>query len=151
MGKLNLIYNSKTTTLTRGKEREIPIGDLAIKKGGTFTLPLTISGDYSTWTPRSEIRDNYLDDNGAIITSFTILPLTYDSVTNKTKIILELKGSITTTLPVTEYQGLVGQIASVENCLVYDIELVDPNDATNIMKLVDPSFIQVTPEVTNGN
>lgn len=151
MSKINLIYNSKITNLVRGRERETPAGDLSIKKGGTYLISFRIKGDYTLWGARSEIRDNYLESGGAVIATFEILPLEYNVEDDKTTITLRLKGGVTTTLPATEFQGLAGQVPSVDNCLVYDLELIDPNDSNNVIKVIEASFVQVSQEVTNGN
>lgn len=148
--QLNLIYNSKVKILRRGKETLIPVGDLSIKKGGSYVLVIRVDEDYSGWLPRGEIRNNYLEEGGVLLASFSI-ESTYNNDTSKTEFRLRLGGDITTGLPVTNFQGLVNQTLSVTNNLVWDLELVDPNDSTNIIKLIEASFIQVVPEVTNGN
>jgi hypothetical protein len=149
--QVHLIYNSKIKKFINGKEKETSAGDLSIKRGGTFTISFKVNGDYSECIPKSEIRTNYLDAGGSIITSFEFLPITYIEETNETVLTLRLKGGVTTNLPVTAYQGLSTQTPSVSNCLVYDVELIDPNDSSNVYKIIEPSFVQVTHEVTNGN
>jgi hypothetical protein len=149
--QVNLIYNSKLKKLVNGRERETPIGDLSIKKGGTFIISFRVDGNYSQWIPKAQIRNNYLEANGLVIATFEFLPLVYSTQDNKTLITLRLKGGVTTNLPVTNFQALSTQTPSVNNCLVYDLELIDPNDTNNIMKVIEASFVQVSPEVTNGN
>lgn len=146
--QVNLIANSKVNIVVNGKPKTSNLGDQAIRQGGSFTISLSYEGNYSDWIPKSQIRTNYLANNGLVLAEFTFLPLVYTLATNKTAITLSLKADITSALPITNYQGSESITPSVNNCLVYDVELIDPNDSTNVIKLVDPSFIQVIPEVT---
>lgn len=146
--QVNLISNSKVSILVNGKTKVLALGDQAIRQGGSFSISFSYEGDYSSWSPKSQIRNNYLVNNGLILAEFSFLPLAYNSITDKTTITLSLKADITSSLPITNYQGSENVTPTVNNCLVYDVELIDPNDITNVIKLVDPSFIQVIPEVT---
>lgn len=140
--QLNLIQGS--TTIVNGQVT--PIGDLAIIQGATFLLSLRKSGNYSLYTPRAQIRDNYLSEGGALFAEFSFLPLTYDGVEDKTSISLTLTDEQTSALPITRYQG--DGTLSVRTALVYDVELESP--AGDMVKVLEASFVQVKPEVTGG-
>ena len=146
--QVNLIYNSKLITISsRGKQEIKYLGDRSLKQGGNFSLTCGVNGDYSSWIPKAQIRNDYLG-NGELLASFEF-DLTYDANEDSTKIIMFIKGGITKLLPVTEFQALTNQSPSKSNCLLYDVELIDPNDSQNIVKVIESSFIQVKPEVTD--
>jgi len=149
--QINLVYDSKTELLINGKKRIISLGDLAIRQGSSYTLTLQYDGDYSTWLPKSQIRDNYLEQGGVLLAEFNFTPLIYDESNNKTQITLSLKADVTSTIPSSKFQAKDNEIPNTNNSYVYDIELTDPNDSTNIIKIIDPSFVQVIPEVTDLN
>lgn len=147
--QINLVYDSKTELLINGRRKLSSIGDLAIRQGASYTLTLQYEGDFSNWFPKSQIRDNYLEQGGLVLAEFNFLPLSYNLETNKTQITLSLKADITSNLPATQFQGKETETPSINNTYIFDIELTDPNDNTNIIKVIDPSFVQVIPEVTD--
>lgn len=142
--QINLISNSTINV----NKKVVSLGDIAIKQGKTFTLTVYYKGDRSAWGIRGQIRDNYAEVEGVILANFTFLPLEYDAVEDSTRITLVLKGSVTELLPSTRYQAQEGQTPSVTNCYVYDVEIIDPLDVTNVIDVIEASFVQVKPEVT---
>ena len=143
--RINLVTNSITIN-DNGVSTNI--GDQAIRQGATFNIIYRCSGDLSLWTPRGQIRTDFAENDGELLASFSFLQLVYDVETNLTAIPAILKADITATIPGTRYQGEPNVTLSNRNCYVYDIELVDPNDETNVLKIVDTSFVEVKPEAT---
>ena len=140
--QVNLIDGSTATI----DGLETVIGDLAITQGATYQISFNFTGDYSTYSPRSQIRSGYLADNGELLASFSFLPLSYDAVNNKTQITLTLSDELSSSLPPTKYQGS-GRL-NTSSAYVYDVELEAPTG--EVVKVISASFVQVKPEVTGA-
>lgn len=137
--RLDLIQNY--TALVNGVETTF---DWAIKQGSTYTRTIRFPGNYSGYTAKGEIRDNYLHAAGVVLATFGFGTLVYNATDDKTDIPLILTYTQTALLPVTKYQGTGSP--SVNNALVYDIELTD---TVEVVPVVDASFVQVKPQATD--
>lgn len=141
---VNLIENS----IIEVDNESINVGDLAIKQNNSYYQMFYISGDYSLWIPKGQIRTNYYDLNGEILAEFQFKPTEYVAFRDVTIFRPYLKAPITRDLPITIYQGLPNQELKVPNCLVFNLVLINPLDATDIYPFIDSSFVQVKPGVT---
>ncbi len=130
----------------------------AIEQGATFNwLTLVLEGDFTTWTPRGQIRDRYVDDGGVIKAAFTFPPLALGQAT------LPNGGSATGTLirpqlanvqssaldwlisKMSKRSNSKEQAIPGRNVWVYDIELQSPTG--EVVRVVE-GYIEVVPEVT---
>ncbi len=116
--------------------------DLAVIQGKTYQISFNYPGDLTTGTLCGEIRNGYLQDNGALLGEFNFLTMVYDSIEDKTTITAQIQANITALLPYTKYQGT--NTATSRNCWVYDIEHTE-ND---VVRLISRGLVQVKPEVT---
>jgi hypothetical protein len=116
--------------------------DLAVIQGKTYQLSFNYPGDLTGGTLCGEIRNGYLQDNGALLGAFNFLPMVYDPIEDKTTITAQIQATATALLPYTKYQGT--NTATSRNCWVYDIEQTE-ND---VVRLISRGLVQVKPEVT---
>jgi hypothetical protein len=125
------------------------IGSLAIIRGEHYDLwHPQAEGDWTLWTPKSEIRTNLLSSGGELITSFLFGATTYDPETNLTTWLPYLPVNRSSLLTPTKYQGQSDVIPSVRNCLAFDFQI----SLDHIVKALAPGFVQVIDEVTqNGS
>lgn len=131
MNKLNLINNDDY--------------QLAIIQGATYNrLVMKLTGDYSDADFRGEIRKNTLENNGELLASFDFI-VDYDGV-NHTTIMPILTAQQTSLIPSTKWQG-VGDITP-RNGWLWDLEAHYPD---RVEKIIALSFVQVIPEITNGD
>lgn len=141
---VNLIENS----IIKVDGEEINVGDLAIYQNNSFYPLFYISGDYTLWTPKGQIRNNYYDLGGEIIAEFEFKSPEYISFRDITIFRPYLKANITRDIPITLYQGLTNQTLKIPDCLVYNLVLLNPLDSQDIFSFIDSSFIQVKAGVT---
>jgi hypothetical protein len=122
------------------------IGDLAILRGATFDLwKPQLSGDWTLWTPKAEIRTNYLSSDGELKAGFDHSAATYDAEEDLTTFNPYLTPAKTLLLPVTKYQG-GDLVPSVKNCLVWDWQIA----LGGVVYSLAAGFVQVQPEVTEN-
>ncbi|MBW4666451.1 MAG: hypothetical protein KME60_03145 [Cyanomargarita calcarea GSE-NOS-MK-12-04C] len=130
----------------------------AIEQGATFNwLTLVLDGDFTTWQPRGQIRDRYVENGGTIKASFTFPTLVQGSAAlpnggTATGTILrpQLSDEQTTSLDWlatkmakrsnNKEQAIIGR-----NVWVYDIEIESP--AGEVMRVVE-GYVEVSPEAT---
>lgn len=123
------------------------INDLAIIRGATFDIwRPQLSGDWTLWTPKAEIRTNYLSADGELLTSFNHSPAIYDANADLTTFYPYLTPSHSVLLPVTKYQG-GDAIPSLKNCLVWDWQI----GLDGVIYSLAVGFVQVMPEVTEND
>lgn len=126
------------------------IDDLAIIKGETYrklieNSSILFDGDLTTATLSGQIRNNYVDNAGQLVGTFSFETSTYNQQTNKTLIKPYLTEFATINLPSTPKYS-TGRQPSIKTNLVYDIELVHNG---RVIKY-SPGFVQVIGEVTGG-
>ncbi len=130
----------------------------AIEQGATFSwLTLVLDGDYLSWTPRGQIRNNYASNGGTVKTVFGFPPLTMGAatlpgggtatgtiikptLTNQQTQLLDWAESKMQARTKSSEPALPGK-----NVWVYDIELESPGG--EVMRLVQ-GFIEVSLEAT---
>lgn len=130
----------------------------AIEQGATFAwLTLVLDGDYTTWTPRGQIRNNYASNGGVIKTVFSFSPLVMGtaslpgggtatgtivkpSLSNQQTQLLDWAESKMQARSKSSEPALPGK-----NVWVYDIELESPSG--EVMRLVQ-GFVEVNLEAT---
>lgn len=123
------------------------IGDLAIIRGATFDLwKPELSGDWTLWTPKAEIRTNYLSADGELLASFDHSAATYDAEADLTTFHPYLTPTKTLTLPVTKYQG-GDLVPSLRNSYVWDWQIA----LDGVVYSLAVGFVQVMPEVTEND
>lgn len=132
--------------------------NLSIIKGKSWNNPVIILKlnyptdiDYSSWTPKATIRDNYKSLPNNEIVEFDFLPLSFYVDTgdnNKTKLLVVpyLTYDKTKDLEPTEYQGEENKL-KVGKAYVWDLELVSPDQST-VIAVIDASFVRIKYEVT---
>ena len=119
--------------------------NVCIIQGQTYRQVFTADSDWSGAECRGQIRDNWLNSDGAIKAIFEFGALTYDAETDLTTVEGVVSHQQTTLLPATKYQGVGTQ--SVRNSLVYDVEFELDG---NVFKLA-PGYVQVIPEVSDDS
>lgn len=125
----------------------------AICQGSTFCTPqIYIKKDYTTWTPRGQIRQNYADLEPVILANFIFDPIIFASVDingdidDRSLIIAKLPATVTELLPITPLRRSIEDRVRVGvNVWVYDIELEDPSGVVD--NLVS-GYVEVLAEVT---
>lgn len=148
MPNLNLIdsiIDDKPVNLSiiRGKSWNNPINILNIR------FPSDV--DYSSWTARGTVRDNYKSLPNNEVVQFDFLPLIFYvdiEDDNKTKLLIVpyLPLEKTESLPVTEYQGEENKLR-IGKAYVWDLELVSP-DQSIVIPVIDASWVRIKYEVT---
>lgn len=129
----NLIINNETL-------------NLAITQGKTYQFSFLVPSDLTAGEWRGQIRDKYAQDGGELLASFSFTA-TYDSIENKTLVVVKLEATDTAEIPYTKFQG-IGE-PSVRNCHVYDLEYEENG---TVPPDYPSGFVQVKPEVTvDGN
>lgn len=123
------------------------INDLAVIRGSTFDLfKPQLVGNWTLWTPKAEIRTNYLSAGGLLLTSFSHAAANYNEATNLTTFYPSLTPLDTALLQVTKYQG--GELVpSVKNCWVWDWQVA----LGGVVYSLAAGFVQVLPEVTQND
>lgn len=121
------------------------LGDKAITQGESFVLNFSLDGDFSTSTPRGQIRSGFAQDEGELLAEFSFTKV-FDSVGLRTNFQAKLSAEQTESIPYTIFQG-EGSPNS-KNCHIYDVELLLPNG--DVVKPISLSLVQVKPEVTFG-
>lgn len=121
------------------------IKDLSVKQNTTYTLFLTFPEDIRSYKLKGEIRNKSLDLGGTLLANFSFANIVYDSVTNKTSFLATITAPASSNLPPTKYQGK-GEL-NFKTAYVYDLKLIRPDGV--IVNLIDLSFIQVKPTVTD--
>lgn len=116
--------------------------DLAVIQGKTYQISFNYPVDLTGGTLCGEIRNGYLQDDGALLGEFIFLAMVYDSIEDKTTITAQIQATVTALLPYTKYQGT--NTATSRNCWVYDIEHTE----TDVVRLISRGLVQVKPEVT---
>jgi hypothetical protein len=130
----------------------------AIEQGTTFNwLTLVLDGDFTTWTPRGQIRDRYADDGGVIKAAFSFPILVMGSAT------LPAGGTATGTIirpqltanqsamldwlaaKMTKRANNKEQAIPGRNVWVYDIELQSVSG--EVIRVVE-GYVEIVPEVT---
>lgn len=119
--------------------------NICIVQGQTYRQVFTADSDWSGAECRGQIRDNWLNSDGAIKAIFEFGALTYDAETDLTTVEGVISHQQTTALPATRYQGTGSQ--SVKNSLVYDVEFELDG---NVFKLA-PGYVQIIPEVSDDS
>jgi len=117
--------------------------NICIVQGQTYRQTFTAEGNWSGAECRGQIRDNWLNSDGAIKAVFEFGSLSYDDETDLTTVEGAISHQQTTLLPTTKYQGTGTQ--SVKNSLVYDVE-IELDD--NVFKLA-PGYVRVIAEVSD--
>lgn len=148
MPNLNLIdsiIDDKPVNLSiiRGKSWNNPINILNIR------FPSDV--DYSSWTARGTVRDNYKSLPNNEVVQFDFLPLIFYvdiEDDNKTKLLIVpyLTYDKTKDLQPTEYQGEENKL-KVGKAYVWDLELVSP-DLSIVIPVIDASWVRIKYEVT---
>lgn len=115
--------------------------DLAIIQGKTYQLLFHYPADLTMGEVRGEIRNKYLENNGALVASFDF-HITYDALEGKSLVLVKLEALETALITSTKYQG-VGE-PSVRNSYVYDVEYEENGTVIELLR----GFVQVKPEVT---
>lgn len=137
--KIDLIDNSQFG--------EDTIYDRAITQGKTFVRDVLWAGDYSLWTPRATIRDNYKESSGAILATFSfnapVYPVDIETV-SYTAFRMFLPATDTALLPMTIFQGKQSNL-KIGKAYVWDFEI--QSSAGEVLGL-DAGWVQVKPEVT---
>jgi len=137
--KIDLIDNSQFG--------EDTIYDRAITQGKTFVRDILWAGDYSLWTPRATIRDNYKELSGAILATFAfntpVYPVVVDAV-NYTAFRIFLTALQTEGLLMTTFQGKPSNL-KIGKAYVWDFEI---ESGTGEVLGLDSGWVQVKPEVT---
>ena len=130
---------------------ENPSNPLAIYQGATYkSLVFLHPDDFSLWTPRGQIRSNWLHLGGQLLADFVFAPMTWGLVTvegipvNRTTIIPVVPFGVTALIPVTK--PINGIAKAGKNRWVYDIELVSPTNS-EVVKL-SRGLVEVLPEAT---
>ncbi len=122
------------------------IGDLAINRGANYDRwKPQAPGDWRLWTPKCEIRTNFLSEGGELLTSFEFGDTTYDPDTDLSTFHPYLTWEKAILLPVTKYQGGLS-VPSVRNCYVIDFQV----KLDNVIYSTDTGWVQVKPEVTSN-
>ena len=129
-----------------------PANPLAIYQGATYkSLVFLHPDDFSLWTPRGQIRTNWLHLGGQLLANFVFEPLTWGLVTidgtpqNRTTIVPVIPFNATTLIPATKSMAS-GGLRVGRDRWVYDIELVSPTNA-EVVKL-SRGLVEVLPEAT---
>jgi hypothetical protein len=130
-----------------------PNNPLAIYQGATYkSLVFFHPQDLSLWTPRGQIRTNWLRLDGELLADFLFLPLTFGTVVlsglphDRTTIVPILSHQITQLIPATR-PVLNNEAPKVgKNAWVYDLELVSPS-GSEVLKLAR-GLVEVLPEAT---
>lgn len=130
----------------------------AIEQGATFSwLTLVLDGDYTTWTPRGQIRNNYASNGGTAKAVFSFPALVMGTATlpgggNATGTIIKptLTDEQTQLLDWAESKMQARSKSSEpalpgKNVWVYDIELESPSG--EVMRLVQ-GFVEISLEAT---
>lgn len=129
-------------------------GCFGIRQGETLNyLTFYYPADVSTYTPRGEIRDNYADNSGTLLASFTFDPLVYANVTLpgggsgfRTVIIPKLSATVTESIPFTQNRTSASDAVIIgRNVYVYDIEL--ESTGGDVIRLAY-GWVEIIPEVT---
>jgi len=141
--KIHLIENSIITI----EDQEFNLGDLSITQGLSYYRTFFIKGNYLTWIPKAQIRTTYVDAGGVVETEFLFKENLYDANQNVTFIRPYIKADKTKELISTIYQNK-NQTPSEDNCFLYNMVLINPNDPNDIYPMIDTSFVQIKPGVT---
>lgn len=120
----------------------------AIIQGANYSFSVLFPGDYSTWIPSAQIRKNYADKDSVVLVEFTFATNEYDSGTDKTRFTAYLDAEETKELPVTPLRKTGESARLGTNVWCYDMEITNPDDITNVIKLIRLSYVEVLAEVT---
>lgn len=106
--------------------------DKRIVKGETKTsLVFVLSGgDRSDWIPYGEVRTNYKYLTSTLLGQIPFFPPEYDSLTDSTKIRLNLTWQFTEFMDMHEIRK--GKPIIGQNLWVYEIDLMSPGDVIKI-------------------
>lgn len=122
----------------------VSIYNIWINQGASFdALTVVLAGDYTAWSPKGEIRNNYLTLGGALKASFTFDPLVLGQATMPDGTIVS--GTILKPL-LSAAQTAALPLPLQSETWVYDIELKKPNDQRVIR--VMQGRVEISPEVT---
>jgi hypothetical protein len=119
----------------------------AIQQGATFDwLSVELSGDWSSWSCRGQIRNNYEQLSGEVKASFQFLPVVFDSVLNKSIIRPTLSALVTEGInwSLTPRRTRTETPRPGINCWVYDIEVFQ---GATVYRIVE-GLIEISLEVT---
>jgi hypothetical protein len=133
----------------------------AIEQGSDYTiLDLYVEDedgeDYTTYTPKGQIRDNYPDNGGVVLAEFEFLPIVYGVFTLPTvpsitgnffKVSPRLSAAVTQLIPSpSKTRATVDDPVKVgRNVWVYDIEL---HLGGKVPPKIAMGWVEVTREVT---
>lgn len=127
-------------------------GCYAIRQGATFDSLVILwpDDDLTDWTPRGQIRTNYVDASGVVLAEFTFADLTFGPETidgttaNYTRILPSLSASETQAISAPP-KALTEDFIPGSNCWVYDIEIESPD---GVVKRLVEGVVTVSREVT---
>lgn len=128
----------------------------AIQQGATFSSLqiVLVNVDYTAWTPRGQIRDNYISRGGTVQAQFSFFPLQLGSLTidgdEKVGTILRpflsaYQTSLLDWSEITPRQSTTERAVVGKNVWVYDLQVVSPD---GIVERIVEGYVEVSLGVT---
>lgn len=128
----------------------------AIQQGATFNRlqVFLLGGDYTLWTPRGQIRDNYASRGGTVQAQFSFFPLQLGSLTidgeEKIGTILRpflsaYQTSLLNWSEVVPRQSVTERAVVGKNVWAYDIQVASPE---GVVERVVEGFVEISMGVT---
>ena len=134
-------------TIPKLKNQLHLIGDRSIKRGTTYTLSMSFSGDVSQYSFYAQIRNGYSEDDAPLLATFNILTQ-YNNESNSSLVFFSLTEEQTSKLLPTIYQGGVGERPYIYSCYLWDAKY--KNEQTNaVIPIIASSYVAVLKTITD--
>jgi hypothetical protein len=121
---------------------------ITLTQGETYGLfpeaTIAISGNFSDWLPKGQIRSDY---GGELLATWQFLPLQYDAQNDRTTLSFWLGAEKTSAIPMPD-QWKKSEIKIGFSVYVTDIELHHPTDTNLVKKVLRQIPVKMVPEVT---